>query len=355
MKATANNTTGKNAVQTLKNIIKADALEWIELVKYGIQIYNVIEGEEYNVIIKAEKHNGRYYFVTREGARVAWSSLDADKLAHACQDFIDQINADQTTETSENTTTQHNVTAARVNHIATVIADAVGVAFSSRYPSRDMVLDLQRFYKWQNPATVATDEMNPADIFYIAIRKQGSESGARCYVRERCKVLGRPVYVLRVAREYSADGDELAGRYCLTVRACNDNDTKTVTNANNNDNSNGNAIDDKNDTGNAIDTTTTAESKTSRAARLMTAAATAAKKAAAAILRAATVALKIIIGAAVCALSFAVFYAVVNLCAAALGSHIVAVLLLYFPVGLATASGFELALIKLVNKTGLFE
>lgn len=227
-----NNNPEKKAIENLKSIIKADFFESIELVKYGIQIYNAFEGEEYCVIIRAEKYNGRYYFIDRERRRVAWSSLPADRLAIACRDFIDRMNADETAEISENTTTRHNVTAARVNHIATTIANAVGVAFGSNFPSYDMKCDLQRFYKWQNPATLATDEINPADLFFFAIRKQGSESGTRRHVRERCKVLGRPVYVLRVAQEYTADGDKIDGRFCLTVRACNDNDTKTVVNSN---------------------------------------------------------------------------------------------------------------------------
>lgn len=216
MEATNKNTA---AVKTLKEMIKAEYFEAIELVKYGIQIYNATEGNEYDVITKAEKYNGRYYFITREGRRVAWSSLDSDKLDHACDDFIDNVKRDMTAETSENTTIYHNVTAARVGYLANVIADAVGVAFGSSLPSNDIKFDLQSFYNWQNSNGEATETTDPRDLFFIAIRKQGSEAGTRRHVRERCKVLGRPVYVLRISHEYDTDGRELAGRYRLAVRA----------------------------------------------------------------------------------------------------------------------------------------
>lgn len=68
----------------------------LEMKLYGVQAYFVVPGEEYSVIIKATRAaNGRYYFVTREGYRVAWSTLPADKVESICKDMYDRHAADE--------------------------------------------------------------------------------------------------------------------------------------------------------------------------------------------------------------------------------------------------------------------
>ena len=67
----------------MKARLNADenVLQVVEVVTYGVQAYNVTENE-YEVIVKAcLKANGRYYFITREGRRIAWAWMDAELLA----------------------------------------------------------------------------------------------------------------------------------------------------------------------------------------------------------------------------------------------------------------------------------
>ena len=67
-----------------------------ELKLYGVQAYGVTYGEEYNVIVKAARRaNGRYYFITREGYEIAWSTLPADQVEHICADMYDQHDRDE--------------------------------------------------------------------------------------------------------------------------------------------------------------------------------------------------------------------------------------------------------------------
>ena len=67
-----------------------------EIKLYGVQAYGVTYGEEYNVIVKAARRaNGRYYFITREGYEIAWSTLPADQVEHICADMYDQHDHDQ--------------------------------------------------------------------------------------------------------------------------------------------------------------------------------------------------------------------------------------------------------------------
>lgn len=84
----------RKAVENLKAMIKANDIEELTLAVYGIQIYaSYVTGEEYTVVIKAERDikTGRYYFITREGDRIAWSRLDIDTLIHAAVDFMDRV------------------------------------------------------------------------------------------------------------------------------------------------------------------------------------------------------------------------------------------------------------------------
>ena len=205
-------------IESLKNIIKADSYNEIELVKYGVQAYGVDCESEYNVIVKAEKTNGRYFFTTREGYRVAWSTIDAEYLDHVCADFLAQLTDDEERTTpAENVTKFEHLTAARVAELGRVLADGVGVAFDSTFPAYDMEISIDHFTKWQEVGRLADYSTDPRAPFYMAIRKQGTESGTREHVIERCRVLGAPLYVLKVEREN--DGDRLAGRFTLTVKA----------------------------------------------------------------------------------------------------------------------------------------
>ena len=111
----------------------------------------------------------------------------------------------------ECTTAYHHATAASVAHICRTIAEAVGICYASTFPASDMELSLDDFAKWQT-ATEPDDTMNPAAPFFFAVRKQGSESGTREHCKERCSILGAPVYVIKVERE------EAAGLFTLKVR-----------------------------------------------------------------------------------------------------------------------------------------
>lgn len=104
MKTNVHNTANKysrKAIEALKSEIKASAFDEIELTKYGIQIYaaylNYNEYIEYYVIMKAERDikTGRYYFITREGDRIAWSRLTAETLTVAAVDFLDAIESEE--------------------------------------------------------------------------------------------------------------------------------------------------------------------------------------------------------------------------------------------------------------------
>lgn len=62
-------------MQTLKNLVNADVLECIKCRVYGVQAYN-ISANEYEVITKVAKINGRYYFIDRDDNRYLASRYD---------------------------------------------------------------------------------------------------------------------------------------------------------------------------------------------------------------------------------------------------------------------------------------
>jgi len=117
---------------------------------------------------------------------------------------MNQIPAEEVEPFGECTTRRRHCTAARVRELATVLAEAVGVTYASSFPASDMAIDCDTFDKWARFFT-GCEYVDPAAPFFFAIRKQGSESGTRQHCRERCKVLGHPVYVLKVEREERAD------------------------------------------------------------------------------------------------------------------------------------------------------
>lgn len=122
------------------------------------------------------------------------------------------------------TTAYHHTTAERVATIARTIAGAVGACFGSSLPLSDMAIDVYRFKKWCEGRKVDGDGIDTAAPFWFAVRKQGSESGSRENCKNRCKMLGAPLYVLKVERE-------ACGLYSLSVRVSTRETAEEITNA----------------------------------------------------------------------------------------------------------------------------
>lgn len=78
----------KNNIKQLKEMVNANDLKAIECVKYGVQAYN-ISANEYEVITKFAKVNGRYYFVDRDGNRYLASRYDRAELV--ARDILDNL------------------------------------------------------------------------------------------------------------------------------------------------------------------------------------------------------------------------------------------------------------------------
>ncbi len=77
-----------NNIKQLKAMVNADYLETVECVKYGVQAYN-ISANEYEIITKFVKENGRYYFVDRKGNRYLASRYDRAELV--AREILDNI------------------------------------------------------------------------------------------------------------------------------------------------------------------------------------------------------------------------------------------------------------------------
>ena len=78
----------KNNLRQLKEMVNANDLEVIESVKYGVQAYN-ISANEYEVITKFAKINGRYYFIDRDGNKYLASRYDRAELV--ARDILDNL------------------------------------------------------------------------------------------------------------------------------------------------------------------------------------------------------------------------------------------------------------------------
>ena len=78
----------KNNLKQLKEMVNASDLEVIESVKYGVQAYN-ISANEYEVITKFAKVNGRYYFIDRDGNKYLASRYDRAELV--ARDILDNL------------------------------------------------------------------------------------------------------------------------------------------------------------------------------------------------------------------------------------------------------------------------
>lgn len=77
-----------NNIKQLKEMVNANDFEVIECVKYGVQAYN-ISANEYEVITKFAKINGRYYFVDRNGNKYLASRYDRAELV--ARDILDNL------------------------------------------------------------------------------------------------------------------------------------------------------------------------------------------------------------------------------------------------------------------------
>lgn len=78
----------ENNIKQLKEMVNASDLEVIESVKYGVQAYG-ISANEYEVITKFAKINGRYYFVDRDGNKYLASRYDRAELV--ARDILDNL------------------------------------------------------------------------------------------------------------------------------------------------------------------------------------------------------------------------------------------------------------------------
>ena len=77
-----------NNIEQLKEMVNANDMEVIECVKYGVQAYN-ISANEYEVITKFAKVNGRYYFIDRDGNKYLASRYDRAELV--ARDILDNL------------------------------------------------------------------------------------------------------------------------------------------------------------------------------------------------------------------------------------------------------------------------
>ena len=77
-----------NNIKQLKEMVNNNVLETVETVAFGVQAYN-ISANEYEVITKFAKINGRYYFVDRDGNKYLAGRYDrADLVA---RDILDNL------------------------------------------------------------------------------------------------------------------------------------------------------------------------------------------------------------------------------------------------------------------------
>ena len=77
-----------NNIKQLKEMVNANDMEVIECVKYGVQAYNISDNE-YEVITKFAKVNGRYYFIDRDGNKYLASRYDRAELV--ARDILDNL------------------------------------------------------------------------------------------------------------------------------------------------------------------------------------------------------------------------------------------------------------------------
>ena len=77
-----------NNIKQLKEMVNNNVLETVETVAFGVQAYN-ISANEYEVITKFAKINGRYYFIDRDGNKYLASRYDRAELV--ARDILDNL------------------------------------------------------------------------------------------------------------------------------------------------------------------------------------------------------------------------------------------------------------------------
>lgn len=77
-----------NNIKQLKEMVNANVLETVETVAFGVQAYNISDNE-YEVITKFAKINGRYYFIDRDGNKYLASRYDRAELV--ARDILDNL------------------------------------------------------------------------------------------------------------------------------------------------------------------------------------------------------------------------------------------------------------------------
>ena len=77
-----------NNIKQLKEMVNNNVLEAVETVAFGVQAYN-ISANEYEVITKFAKVNGRYYFIDRDGNKYLASRYDRAELV--ARDILDNL------------------------------------------------------------------------------------------------------------------------------------------------------------------------------------------------------------------------------------------------------------------------
>ena len=77
-----------NNIKQLKEMVNNNVLETIETVAFGVQAYN-ISANDYEVITKFAKINGRYYFIDRDGNKYLASRYDRAELV--ARDILDNL------------------------------------------------------------------------------------------------------------------------------------------------------------------------------------------------------------------------------------------------------------------------
>ena len=78
----------ENYIKQLKEMVNNNVLETVETVAFGVQAYN-ISANEYEVITKFAKINGRYYFIDRDGNKYLASRYDRAELV--ARDILDNL------------------------------------------------------------------------------------------------------------------------------------------------------------------------------------------------------------------------------------------------------------------------
>ena len=77
-----------NNIKQLKEMVNNNVLETVETVAFGVQAYN-ISANEYEVITKFAKINGRYYVIDRDGNKYLASRYDRSELV--ARDILDNL------------------------------------------------------------------------------------------------------------------------------------------------------------------------------------------------------------------------------------------------------------------------